>query len=70
MRYSPNGRIAGRDAGAWGIHMEAPRRRDQGQDFFLMVAAPIFEAMDRAQIALLSVRGGMSPFQTDRGALG
>ena len=37
---------------------------------FLMVAAPIFEAMDRAQIALLSVPGGMSPFQTDRGALG
>ena len=42
MRFSPLvDRIAGRGAGAWSIHMEAARLRDQGQDvIFLTVGDP------------------------------
>ena len=42
MRFSPLvDRIAGRGAGAWSIHMEAARLRDQGQDvIFLTVSNP------------------------------
>jgi arginine:pyruvate transaminase len=42
VRFSPLvDRIAGRGAGAWSIHMEAARLRDQGQDvIFLTVGDP------------------------------
>ncbi len=42
MRFSPLvDRITGRGAGAWSIHMEAARLRDQGQDvIFLTVGDP------------------------------
>ena len=42
MRFSPLvERVAGRGAGAWSIHMEAARLRDQGQDvIFLTVGDP------------------------------
>ena len=42
MRFSPLvDRIAGRGAGAWSIHMEAARLREQGQDvIFLTVGDP------------------------------
>ena len=42
MRFSPLvDRISGRGAGAWSIHMEAARLRDQGQDvIFLTVGDP------------------------------
>ncbi len=42
MRFSPLvERVAGRGAGAWSIHMEAARLRDQGQDvIFLTIGDP------------------------------
>jgi arginine:pyruvate transaminase len=42
VQFSPLiDRIAGRGAGAWSIHMEAARLRDQGQDvIFLTVGNP------------------------------
>jgi len=37
VRFSPLvDRIAGRGAGAWSIHMEAARLRDQGQDVIFL----------------------------------
>ena len=42
MRYSPLvGRIAGKGAGAWAVHIEASRRREAGEDIiFLTVGDP------------------------------
>ena len=42
MRFSPLvDRISGRGAGAWGVHAEAARRRDAGEDvIFLTVGDP------------------------------
>ena len=50
MRFSPLvDRIAGRGAGAWSIHMEAARLRDQGQDvIFLTVGSLTVGDPDRA----------------------
>jgi hypothetical protein len=84
VRYSPFDRIAGRGAGAWSIHMEAARQRDQDRDVIFLTlghldqaphpvgntAAPTFAAVDRVGIALSSAPRRHKPFQTDPGALG
>src|SRR5260221_10677301 len=42
MRFSPRvGRLAGHDAAAWSVHIEARRRREAGEDIiFLTVGDP------------------------------
>jgi len=68
VRFSPLvDRIAGRGAGAWSIHMEAARLRDQGQDvIFLTVGEhdlaawePGIDAPDRGAFRGLGLSGAV-----------
>ena len=56
MRFSPLvDRIAGRGAGAWSIHMEAARLRDQGQDVIFLTVGFLTVDPDRAaRVSLLT----------------
>src|SRR5260221_11363681 len=66
MRFSPRvGRLAGHDAAAWSVHIEARRRREAGEDIiFLTVGDPDQdppEAVIEATVAALrSHRTGYS----------
>ena len=66
MRFSPLvERISGRGAGAWGVHMEAARRREAGHDVILLTVgdpdqAPPEPVIDATIDALRRHRTGYS----------
>jgi arginine:pyruvate transaminase len=65
MRFSPlTGRIGGRGAGAWAVHIEARRRREAGEDVILLTVGdpdqPAPSAVIEATIAAL--RGGRTGY--------
>src|SRR5437660_222211 len=65
MRYSPlTGRVAGRGAEAWAIHIEARRRHEAGEDvIFLTVGDPDQDPPESViEATVAALRGGRTGY--------